>query len=402
MKWESPDVEGDPPEDRVQHSFLTLDNEKMLITGGKKPLKLNEDGTEADSSKLPQADFDGVHVLMCEKGVWKWAPSPNVTGDKPTIIARHTTCLIPVGKKVICFGGLDETGKRNSDLRILAAQNIMNMDWVHVPLHVPAEPEAAEGGDAKGEETGTGEGGAAAADTGAAAGAGGAAPSEETPVAEEGENDAGKPAGEEEDDDAEKPPPPLVPPGDRIGCGSAFVDGRIYVFGGNATHEDGQRLFTNVLTLGTFEGNSKTFERGTVEVAWENVEVKGDIPPPRSDFIMTILDGKICVYGGYNKDGSPLDDMYVFDADTHEWTAMYMSDASTTPASPICAFVQKKLISVAATRSSYDDVRVLDFGKIMEQATFAPRMAQRVTEELDKLYKWEELAMKDLKIETCF
>ena len=37
MKWESPDVEGTMPPDRVQHSFTTLDNEKMLIAGGRKP-----------------------------------------------------------------------------------------------------------------------------------------------------------------------------------------------------------------------------------------------------------------------------------------------------------------------------------------------------------------------------
>ena len=143
----------------------------------------------------------------------------------------------------------------------------------------------------------------------------------------------------------------------------------------------------------------KSTERGAVEVVWNNAEVKGDIPPPRSDFIMTLLDGKILMYGGFDMAGQPLDDMYTFDPDTHEWSALYLSDGSTMPEAPITAFVQKRLFSVSATRSAYDDVRVLDFGKIMEQATFGPRMATRVTDELSRLAKWEETALKDLAID---
>jgi len=406
MKWETPEVEGDAPPDRVQHTFTTLDNEKMLITGGRKPILPNDDGDEPDQSSLPQADFDTVHVLLCEKGVWKWAPSPEVHGDKPSIIARHSTCLIPVGKKVVCFGGLDDKGQRNDDLRILAAQSIQKMDWVHVPKKVP-EPATGEAQAA--EEAAPQEGDSAPAldapapDAPAAEGE----PAEGAPEdgAQEREGDDAKPekadegAEGEEEDESEKPPPPLTPPGARVGCGTAFVDGRVYVFGGDAEHDDGRSLFTNVMTVGNFEGNTKTFEKGSVEIIWTNVEVKGDIPPPRSDFIMTVLEGKILMYGGYDMEGKPLDDMYTYDADSHEWSALYVSDAAFTPPSAISVFVQKRLFSIAATKSTYDDVRVLDFGKIMEQATFAPRMAQRVMDELDRVSKWEEGAMKDLKID---
>lgn len=403
MKWETPDVEGAPPEDRVQHTLTTLDNEKMLITGGRKPVPRNEDGSEGDDSKLAPADFDSVHVLMCEKGLWKWAPSPDVQGDKPPIIARHSTCLIPVGKKVVCFGGLGADGTRNDTTRILSAQNVMKMDWVEVPKFVPKPEEAkAEGEDSGGNTAAEEDAAPAEAAPAEVAPAETAAPAEGAEA--EAEAEAPPPAAkdeeeEEEDDESEKPPPPLTAPGDRIGSGTAFVDGHVYLFGGNATHDDGQRIFTNVLTLGTFEGNAKTFEKGSVEVAWKNVEVTGDIPPARADFVMTVLDGKICVYGGVDATGAALDDMYVFDADTHEWTAMYKSDGTSLPLNPMSAFVQKKLVSISASRSSYDDVRVLDFGKIMEASTFAPRMAQRVSDDLDKMAKWEAAAMKDLKID---
>lgn len=114
---------------------------------------------------------------------------------------------------------------------------------------------------------------------------------------------------------------------------------------------------------------------------------------------MTVVDGKVCVYGGFDATGKALDDMYTFDADSHEWTTLYVSDGTTMPAHPISTFVQKRLISVSATRSTYDDVRVLDFGKIMDANTFAPKMAQRVIEDLDKLAAWEKLAEADLKID---
>lgn len=272
MKWESPELEGDAPKDRVQHSLLTLDNEKILITGGKTPVPLNEDGTEGDDSNLPKADFDGVHLLMCEKGVWKWAPNPEVHGDKPAPIARHSTCLIPVGKKVVCFGGLGSDGTRTSDLRVLTAQNLAKMDWVQVPKHVPepSEEPAVEDGEvppAEGEKD-------------AIAKAQAPLPAAEAPAEAEGETGGapGKEGGREgqEEDEGEKPPPALTAPGDRIGSGTAFVDGHVYLFGGNATHDDGQRIFTNVLTLGTFEGNAKTFEKGSVEVAWKNIEVSAN------------------------------------------------------------------------------------------------------------------------------
>jgi hypothetical protein len=36
LKWETPEVEGTAPEDRVNFTMTTLDNEKMLLFGGQK------------------------------------------------------------------------------------------------------------------------------------------------------------------------------------------------------------------------------------------------------------------------------------------------------------------------------------------------------------------------------
>ena len=98
--------------------------------------------------------MDSVHVLVCEKNEWKWAAAGDVTGDKPAIMARHSTCLIPAGKKVVCFGGIGKDGTRNDDLRFLSAQNIAKMDWMFIPKEEP-EVEAQAEADAPADESQT-------------------------------------------------------------------------------------------------------------------------------------------------------------------------------------------------------------------------------------------------------
>eukprot|EP00282_Hemiselmis_andersenii_P033114 CAMPEP_0169473832 /NCGR_PEP_ID=MMETSP1042-20121227/25923_1 /TAXON_ID=464988 /ORGANISM="Hemiselmis andersenii, Strain CCMP1180" /LENGTH=751 /DNA_ID=CAMNT_0009587801 /DNA_START=155 /DNA_END=2407 /DNA_ORIENTATION=- len=134
LKWETPEVEGTAPVDRVGFTMTTLDNEKMLVFGGQKPPPIPEGDEEPP--EVPAADYDDVAVLVCEKGTWKWLPSPDVQGDKPAIKARHTACLIPVGKKVIVFGGIGADGVRHDDLHVLSAQNPAKMEWLHVPNKV--------------------------------------------------------------------------------------------------------------------------------------------------------------------------------------------------------------------------------------------------------------------------
>ena len=148
LKWETPEVEGTPPSDRIDHSLTTLDNEKMLVYGGRKPLPPLEEGEELPEG-LPQAEYQDVHVLVCEKGTWKWSAEPEILGgDKPTVRAKHGTCLIPVGKKVVIFGGTNAGGQLHDDVSVLAAQNITKMDYVTVPkgkVDVDEAEPAAEG-----------------------------------------------------------------------------------------------------------------------------------------------------------------------------------------------------------------------------------------------------------------
>ena len=55
-------------------------------------------------------------MLICEKGKWKWHNAESVPGDAQKQRGRHAACLIPVGKKVIVFGGMSEEFTAGGDL----------------------------------------------------------------------------------------------------------------------------------------------------------------------------------------------------------------------------------------------------------------------------------------------
>ena len=375
LKWESPDVEGHAPQDRLNYSFTTLDNEKMLIYGGRKP---------PESEQQPfQADFSDIHVLIFEKGSWKWAPQSDVAGDVPAVRASHAACLIPVGKKVVVFGGVSSEGALRNDVQILTAQNIAKMDWMSIPLtpskQVPAADIPAEASAASAEPE--------------------AAPKAVDQIEKEEDGESKDETAEEE---VEKPRPHMTAPGKRKNTGIVVIEGKVYLFGGVATHDNNEDWFTSILSVGIIAiekgGNQKTIEKGD-DITWSNLEVKGDIPGPRSDFTMTVLDGKILLHGGVNEKGNNLDDMYTFDIESGEWSCLYASDGSMIPQNTLNAFVQKRLFSISGSRSLYDDVRVLEFGKISEQNAFYPKMAARVAEELEQLHKFESESLANMSID---
>jgi len=188
-----------------------------------------------------------------------------------------------------------------------------------------------------------------------------------------------------------------------MGTGMAFVHGKLYVFGGDATHDNGENLFTNIVTVGVSETpdkgpNPKGFEKGD-EVHWSPGHATGEVPCARANFCLTVLDDKITVYGGTDKHGHALDDMYQLDVEAMEWQCIYRSNGATLAHSPIISFVQKRLFSVASSRSTYDDVRVLEFGKIAEQTQFVPKMTSRVADELEKMQKFNTSALANLSID---
>jgi hypothetical protein len=116
--WERPVFDpqetgqGVHPPYRVGMTVTALDAEKAVIIGGHAPVEKDEEGNVAKPSQF----YNDVHVLICEKGVWKWHNVHDVPGDKIKSRGKHSACLIPVGKKVIVFGGMSEEFGAGGDL----------------------------------------------------------------------------------------------------------------------------------------------------------------------------------------------------------------------------------------------------------------------------------------------
>ena len=89
-------------------TMTALDAEKAVIIGGSMP----DIGGEAPPSEW----MNDVHLLLCEKGHWKWQEAGNVPGDPFKPRAKHAACLIPVGKKVVVFGGMTDEYASGGDL----------------------------------------------------------------------------------------------------------------------------------------------------------------------------------------------------------------------------------------------------------------------------------------------
>ena len=111
--WERPvfsEESGGAPAMRVGMTMTALDNEKAAIIGGYSPNAVDQDPADTSPKKI----FNDVNILICEKGVWKWQEASQPAGETFTPRARHAACLIPVGKKVVVFGGMTSQGNVDS------------------------------------------------------------------------------------------------------------------------------------------------------------------------------------------------------------------------------------------------------------------------------------------------
>ena len=57
--------------------------------------------------------FNCIHS---EKGKWKWHEAGHLPGDSFAGRAKHAACLVPVGKKVVVFGGMTQAFVDGGDL----------------------------------------------------------------------------------------------------------------------------------------------------------------------------------------------------------------------------------------------------------------------------------------------
>jgi len=405
------------------HSITQLDNDKLIVFGG----QIN--GAEGEAPKL----LNSVHILAADKDKWKWITPAEANGKAPTVRVGHCCAVIPIGKKLVVFGGQDAAGNLLDDVHILKAVNPQSVEWLPVTIEAaaekPAAPEAptpgggrktnpASPGVAQGtdfpapaaEAAAPADGAAAPAEGGDAApveggeGAEGGAPAAEGEAPAEGDGTgAGGEGGEGDDEEDGKPTPAQTAasnlaaersrrltdlPGARKDGACLFIEGNAFVVGGNASP-----VTSDVVVAAIDKNNAVTWNRPTIT---------GPLPPPRTSPVVSVIDGKVYMYGGVGAEGEDLDDLWVLDSDTWTWKLMYATDGKWLGQNVVAAIVQgKKLISIASSRSQWDDVRVLEFGKKIDGNQFLPRMGVRIQQELRDLDKFLNGVLRDLKLDPA-
>jgi len=285
--------------------------------------------------------------------------------------------------------GATHIGSQMTPCAVLAAQNVAKMEWFDLKKKVTLV-----------ESEGESDAAAAPAPDAAPAEAAPEADIEDAPATEgedepkaegeEGVEEEEEAQEEEEEEEKEIVIPELEEvPGMRHSHGMTSVEGVLYCFGG-VTKINGQEWPNNAVSVGEFKLEGKSLSKGDA-VEWSKMTTNGDVPCPRSDFAVTALDGKIIVQGGRDFNGAQLDDIYALDPNTGIWTVMYRSDFQWQKLGhSMSCIVGKRMVMLSAKdkddgKSKYDDVRILEFGKIVDSHAFLSDMQKRINKEIQQL-----------------
>eukprot|EP00961_Rhodomonas_salina_P145144 1953467-Rhodomonas_salina.1 len=116
------------------------------------------------------------------------------------------------------------------------------------------------------------------------------------------------------------------------------------------------------------------------------------------------MDGKVVIQGGRDVEGELLDDVYSLDPSTGVWTVLYRSDnAWQKNGHAISCVIGKRLVTASAKaadgKSKYEDVRILEFGKIAQDHSLLIDMPKRVLKELRLLETFNTSSIANLSLD---
>lgn len=80
-----------------------------------------------------------------------------------------------------------------------------------------------------------------------------------------------------------------------------------------------------------FTPTSDVHEYSLVTNEWVKVSVSEPVPPPRSSHASCLAQGSMVVYGGLNKDGDLLNDLWIFNLADHTWKNIEFPSGAITP-----------------------------------------------------------------------
>ena len=139
-------------------------------------------------------------------------------------------------------------------------------------------------------------------------------------------------------------------PAPRLGHACAFDALRnvLYLFGGR---NDGNKKLNDLYSL-----NVDTWE-------WKRRRGEGDIPTPRENPSVCMLNNQLVVFGG--KGTAPMNDLYVFDPDKNMWTSPSVSGSIPAPRDGCALAVDEQRMKIYAfggkANFAQNDLYVLDF-----------------------------------------
>jgi len=335
-KWLSPSCENPPPLIE-SHSMVAFDADKALLMGGR---RVPADAKPGSKEKGPISNE--MWVAHLDKETFKWIKVNDVTGKAPAPVIGPGCVVIPAQKKILVYGGSNQANELSSTLHLLSTGALTKMEWTEVSQKGPCVP-VANAGTAFGE--------------GIFYALGGICPWEALGVAKKIvtktiENDDGT---TKEIQEEEEVPETVMFPG---------------------------------LVIGTVDTKTNS-------VVWSRPQTSGQVPTPRKNATSAFIDGKIHFYGGYDEKNKFLDELYMLDPETMEWSILYASDYHYIGDNNLNALVQKKIVSVSSTRSSWDEVRVLDFGK---QESVTAKINGRFAKQMRDLDKMLGESMRQLTL----
>ena len=107
-------------------------------------------------------------------------------------------------------------------------------------------------------------------------------------------------------------------PTPRKGAAAAATEGLVVMFGGTGCTGDEQPVTLDELVLFSLGDN------GTLSCRVNPSEVSGSKPAPRSGAtLLEYAPGQLLLYGGVDVDGKPLDDAFLFDTPSLQWSKVY-------------------------------------------------------------------------------
>lgn len=123
-------------------------------------------------------------------------------------------------------------------------------------------------------------------------------------------------------------------------------------------------------------------------VRWEIPEANGDLPTPRRNAKMEVVDNNlVMVYGGFGDDDVALDDYYIYDLTEKHWRCVYSRSAFPSEVSTNTIFdaETKQIFVVRSDSGQWDEVEVLDMDGALVQTDIVEENSRLLVKQLAQL-----------------